>query len=208
MKRTCSIRHCGLHLTAALLFGWTCASGAAEIDSGIVERFGSLSMAIPGTGSVVICHGFGCLFRTQIGLSRADHGKLSQLLVPGRVSAEAERRAIAQAIAWFGKRVAPESGTGNAKARASGIAGDPSQFDCIDASTNTTSVLLVLDQLALLHHHRVEAPVSRSLGFHTVHTTAVLQDIHTKVKWAVDPWTHNNGELPDVLPLASWADGK
>jgi hypothetical protein len=186
----------------------TTATNAAEIDAGIVQRFQTLSMSIPGTTSVVICHGFGCRFRTLVGLSRADHARLIQFLETGRTSAGAERRAVAQAIAWLEKRVAPEAGTAQAKARATGLgnSGNPSQFDCIDASTNTTSFLLVLDQLGQLHHHRVEAPVSRGLGLHTLHTTAVLQDVHSKAEWAIDSWTHNNGEFPDVLPLAKWAE--
>jgi hypothetical protein len=105
-------------LLGALCLAWTAtASGATEIDSAIVQRFQSLSMSIPGTGSVVICHGFGCRFRTQISLSRADHARLTQFLTLGRSSAEMERRAVAEAIAWFGKRVAPEAGTAQAKAR-------------------------------------------------------------------------------------------
>jgi hypothetical protein len=179
---------------------------AAEFDSRIVARFQTLSMSFPTTGRVVICHGFGCQRRTEIGLSRADHARFAQLMAPGRASAEAERRAVAQAIAWFEKRVAAQAGTANAKARAT-LVNDPSQFDCIDASTNTTQVLLVLDQLGLLHHHRVEAPVSRALGWHSIHTTAVLRNVHDQEDWVFDPWTRNNGELPEVMPLAKWLQG-
>jgi hypothetical protein len=179
---------------------------AAELDYRIVARFQSLSMPVPNAGRVVICHGFGCQRRTEIGISRADQARFAQLMAPGRASAEAERRAVAQAIAWFEKRVAPEAGTANAKAYAT-IASDPGQFDCVDASTNTTQVLVVLDQLGLLHHHRVEAPVSRPFGWHVIHTTAVLRDIHNQEDWVFDPWTRNNGELPEVMPLVKWLEG-
>jgi len=182
------------------------AAHAAELDSRIVARFQTLSMSIPTTGRVVICHGFGCRYRTQIGLSRADHARVAQLMVPGRASAEAERRAVAQAVAWLEKRVAPEAGTANARARAT-LTGDVSQFDCIDASTNTTQFLIILDQLGLLHHHSVGAPVSRPLGWHSVHTTAVLRDILHQEDWAFDSWTRNNGEPPEVMPLAKWLEG-
>ena len=38
---------------------------------------------------------------------------------------------------------------------------DIQQFDCIDSSRNTTSLLLVLDQLNLLRFHDVDVPESR-----------------------------------------------
>jgi hypothetical protein len=191
---------------AAAMTGTTAFTATAEIDSTIVRRFETLSLSVPTTAGVIICHGFGCKFRTQIGLSRADYAHFSQLMSLGRASAEAERRAVAQTIAWFEKRVAPEAGTAKARAKAT-IVGDSGQFDCVDASTNTTSLLLVLQQLGLLTHHRVQAPVSRGLGFHTIHTTAVLRDVHSQVDWVFDPWTRNNGELPEVMPLAKWLDG-
>ena len=66
---------------------------------------------------------------------------------PGRASPDAERRAVAKTEAWFEKRVAPQTGTAHAKARASvgwGIGGDPGQFDCVDTTANTTSLLTLL----------------------------------------------------------------
>jgi hypothetical protein len=193
-------------LTMGWLLGAVAATGAAELDSGIANRFQTLSMSLPSPGRIVICHGFGCRFRTEIGLSRADQARMAQLMASGRASAEAERVAVAQTIQWFEKRVAPEAGTAAARARAT-IVGDPTQFDCIDASTNTTSMLVILQQLGLLRHHRIEAPVSRGLGFHVIHTTAVLQDLHSQTEWVFDPWTRNNGELPEVMPLAKWLEG-
>ncbi len=179
---------------------------AAPLDPGIARRFEALSLSVPTTAGVIVCHGFGCRYRTEIGLSASDRARFAQLMSPGRASAEAERRAVAQTIAWFEKRVAPQVGTTHARANAT-IVGDPGQFDCVDASTNTTSLLVVLQQLGLLIHHRVEAPVSRGLGFHVIHTTAVLRDMHSQIEWVFDPWTRDNGELPEVMQLAKWLEG-
>jgi hypothetical protein len=158
----------------------------------------------------VWCHGYGCNFRTQIGLSAADHARLAALMAPGRASADAERRAIAQTEAWFEKRTAPEAGTAHAKARASvgwGLGGDPSQFDCVDTTANTTSLLVMLDRLGLLRHHEVSKPISRLLAGGP-HFTAVIQDKKTGRRWTVDPWTHDNGQLPDVWPVELWTANK
>jgi hypothetical protein len=183
---------------------------AANVDASIAKRFEEFSLPTPTPTSVIICHGFGCRFRTPIALSAADDAKLSQFLSAGRASAEAERKAVAQAVAWFQRRVAPEAGTASAKAYATGVFdAQPSQFDCIDASTNTTTTLLVLSELGLLKYHRLVAPVSRSplLGLGVIHTTAVLVELQGGREWAIDSWVRNNGDPPDVLPLKAWYAG-
>jgi hypothetical protein len=189
---------------------WPDPSAAANVDATIAERYESFSLPTPTPNSVIVCHGFGCRFRTQVALSAADNAKLAQFLNAGRASAEAERKAVAQAVAWFEKRVAPEAGTASAKAYATGLLdAKPSQFDCIDSSTNTTTTLLVLSELGLLRYHKLIAPVSRSplLGLGVIHTTAVLVELQGGREWAIDSWVRNDGEAPDVLPLKDWYAG-
>ncbi len=64
----------------------------------------------------------------------------------------------------------------------------------------------MLEQLHLLHHHRVSAPVARGyvIDARMPHATGVLAETKTGAEWAVDNWTHKYGELPDVVPLATW----
>jgi hypothetical protein len=195
---------------ALIAYAWAGPTAAASVDASIAERFASFSLPTPTPTSVIVCHGFGCRFRTPIVLSAADDAKLSQFLAAGRASAEAERKAVAQAVAWFERRVGPEAGTTSAKAYATGpLDAKPSQFDCIDASTNTTTALLVLSELGLLKYHRLVAPVSRNpfLGLGVIHTTAVLVELQGGQEWAIDSWVRNNGEPPDVLPLKTWYAG-
>ena len=82
------------------------------------------------------------------------------------------------------------------------------QFDCIDTTNNTNSLLLVLDQLKLLRHHTIAAPVSRFLFTEGPHNTAVIKDSKTNELWTVDPWTHKGSEVPDIWPLAKWKEGE
>ena len=185
------------------------AAKAGDIDSAVVGAFGNWGLPVPTAGMLIFCHGYNCAFRTEIGISGADRAKLSALMAPGRASAEAERRAIAQTEAWFEKHVAPQTGTAHAKARASvgwGVGGDPAQFDCIDTTANTTSLLVALDRLGLLHFHTVSTPMSRLLAGGP-HFTATIEDKKTGQRWTVDPWTHDNGELPDVWKLERWVAG-
>jgi hypothetical protein len=189
---------------AALLI--SASAIACATDEVIAAVYAELSLPIPTTSAIVICHGFGCQYRTEVVLSNADRSRLASLLAPGAASPEAERRALADAIAWFDRRVGPAAGTTHRVALARSQSGDPGEMDCIDLSSNNTGLFLVLDQLGLLHHHRVDHPSSR--GFlvdgRLPHTTAVLSEIRGGRKWAIDNWTHKYGEMPDVRPLEQW----
>jgi len=172
----------------------------------LASQFAAQSLPFPTTERVVVCHGFACKFRTLIGFDTEDHAELRKIMAKV-ATPEAERAAVAKAVAWYGKRIAPEAGTAGAKARATtSSSGDPSQIDCVESSLNTTSLLLMLQQLGLLHYHYVEPYVSR-MTFDWVHSTAVLTDLKTGQKWAFDTWVRNSGELPDVRPLADWYRG-
>jgi hypothetical protein len=175
--------------------------------SEIAGQFAAASLPNPTINRVVICHGFACKFRTVIAFGPKDHAELRKI-VAKVTSPEAERVAVARAVAWYEKRIAPEAGTAGAKARST-ESGDPSQIDCVESSLNTTSVLLMLQRLGLLRYHRVEPYVSRMLldFVHFVHSTAVLTDQKTDQKWSVDTWVRNSGELPDMRPLADWYRG-
>ena len=175
--------------------------------SEIAGQFVAASLPNPTINRVVICHGFACKFRTVIAFGPNDHAQLRKIMAKV-TGPEAERAASARAVAWYEKRIAPEAGTAGAKARST-ASGDPSQIDCVESSLNTTSALLMLQGLGLLRYHRVEPYVSRMLFdfMHFVHSTAVLTDLKTDQKWAVDSWVRNSGELPDVRPLADWYRG-
>jgi hypothetical protein len=202
MRRKLSLSGCLLMLATPAIAG--------EVDPSVAAMYREWSVSMPNTARVVICHGFSCSFRTEIGLGRGDHARLTELMEPGKASASAERSAIAKTEVWFEKRIAPATGTGNAKARAGGILGysrDRGQFDCIDSTNNTNSLLLVLNQLGLLRQHAIGKPISRLFTGGGPHFTAVIKDRKTKQGWTVDPWTHNHAELPDVWPVEKWWAG-
>jgi len=194
---------------AAILFAALFSVGASEYDpvaDGLATQFADQSLPVPTSERVVICHGFACKFRTMIWFDAHDHTELRKIMAKV-ATPEAERAAAAKAVAWYGKRIAPEAGTAGAKARATAEwSGNPSQFDCVESALNTTSLLLMLEQLGLLHFHRVQPYVSR-LTFEFVHSTAVLADLKTGQKWAFDSWVRDGGQLPEVRPLDDWYKG-
>jgi hypothetical protein len=192
----------------ALLGLFLAAPGqAGELDFGIVKTLEQLSLPVPDPANPVVCHGFGCAYQTRILLRNADKAQIKKLFGPAAAkSADGERKAMAAIMAWFEKRVAAEAGTAKARARAGlGSAGDPSQFDCLDKTSNTVGVLAIVDQMGLLRHHAIDAPESRGLILGGLpHTTAVVRERKSGQRWVVDGWTHNNGEPPDVMPLEIW----
>jgi hypothetical protein len=182
-----------------------CAS--ANMADVVAATYGEFDVTAPTLTSVFICHGYGCRHRTEVVFTAADRAKLAQLLAPGKASPAAERRAVAAAGSWFDKRIAPAAGTQNHIARSGyRLNNDPSQFDCIDSSRNTTTLLLVLDQLKLLRHHNVDPPESRGyfVNIQLPHATAVLTEKTSGVQWSVDSWTRSYGQPPEIMLLSVW----
>lgn len=191
-------------LAIAVLALFCGLSPVRAYDADVEEALTAFSLRIPTPASVVVCHGFNCGRRTEIGLGKGDHNKLAAMLAPGKASASAERTALAGTIAWFDRRVGPEAGTTKRIARAAASTeSGPGQMDCIDLSRNNMSLFMILDKLRLLRFHQIAAPVSRGFIVNP-HTTAVLRETKSGQQWAFDNWTHKYAEKPDVMPIEKW----
>jgi hypothetical protein len=183
------------------------APARADTASVISATYGELSISPPTTTSIAICHGFGCKYRDELGLTAQDWKALTIMLTAGKASAMAERKAIGNAGAWFDRRFGPVAGTVGHVSRANRYyMFDKRQMDCIDSSRNTTSLLLVLSQLDLLRFHEVAEPVARGylIDGRPPHVTAVLVENGTGTEWAVDSWTRSYGEAPEIMQLSQW----
>jgi hypothetical protein len=184
-------------------------AAALEIPDGLAAAYAELDVSPPNRDRVIVCHGFGCKFRSTVALGAADHKALAGIMSSGRGSPEAERNAVAQAGLWFDRRLGAAVGTVNHVAKANWRhAGDPRQFDCIDTSRNLTSLLLIIDDLGLLRHHRVAAPQARGMLFdgRPPHATAVLSERSGGGRFSVDAWTRAYGHAPEVMPLERWME--
>ncbi len=196
-----------LFVVAAML---ACVSPASAQNAEAAGYLAKYEVPLPTKAEVVVCHGFGCKFRTYVKLGGRDLAKLREILSRGRRSAGDEINSIANAVAWFERRIGPVTGTSRRTPRAGPRqAGLRSEADCIDQSVNTTALLLLLSDLNLLRHHKVVGPESRGylLDMRYPHATAVVADLRTGSRWAIDPWTKRNGERPDTLPLERWMQG-
>lgn len=158
------------------------------------------------TARIYVCHGFDCRRKTRYDISRADRARYASIMAAGRKSPAAERNAIARAEMFFEERAARAIGARDGPASSIGQTARAGQMDCIDESTNTHSLLRYLAKNGWLKFHEVLPNVSR--GFFAdgryPHSTAVIRDIRTGLKWAVDSWFGPTGARPDILPLDKW----
>jgi len=114
-----------------------------------------------------------------------------------------------EAIGWIERYVGEKIGT---KADRPGMdfvaSGDPTQQDCLDEATNTTSYLKFLANHDLIKHHTVAAPFAKENYLRGIsgwtHWTAVLKEKETGTRWAVDSWIQGNGVNPAIVEADKW----
>lgn len=193
---------------ATLLFAAVLSLSSASAASNAARQYlAKYDVPPPTATGVVVCHGFNCKFRTMVAFSAGDIGTLREILARGSRSARSEINAIADAVAWFERRIGRHTGTSRRTPRAGPAqAGLRTEADCIDESVNTTVLLVLLSDLKLLKFHDVAAAEARGylLDFRYPHATAVVVNKTSGARWAIDPWPKGNGQRPDTLPLAAW----
>ncbi|MAS12954.1 MAG: hypothetical protein CMH69_06595 [Nitratireductor sp.] len=154
---------------------------------------------------VYLCSGYGCYYKKSMTIDAAMRQRLVAIMAPGKASAKAERKAVAQAVRYFetvatqtiGVRDGPKSAPGGARVYG--------QMDCIDESRNTRTLLRYLERHGLLHHHTVQRNSARGffLDVRYPHATAVLR-AKSGEEWAVDSWFEPAGGAPDIMKLTEW----
>jgi hypothetical protein len=175
------------------------------------QHFADFSVTAPTNSVVHVCHSYGCRKQTRFRFTDADIAALRQLTDKTRKadSAHEERRAVAYAVGWMERRVGDVVGTSADRAGMDFAAsGDPTQQDCVDEATNTTSYMLVLQSNGLLRHHTVGTPFAKEDYTRGVsgwtHWTGVLKENSNGQRWAVDSWIYANGENPAVVEAEKW----
>ncbi len=157
-----------------------------------------------GDPEILHCSDFGCKTRTPVTFSPSQWQRLSDIFARPALSAWLEKQQIRQAIALmeqFSGQI-----TGTHLDRGGNYPGESlaHQMDCIDESTNTFQYLFALQQRQLLHWHRVEGKLRRRTWFIFAHWTAVIEQVNTAQKFAVDSWYENNGKPPYIQDINAW----
>jgi len=170
-------------------------------------HFEQFSTKPPKADSVTVCHAYGCKAQTPFAFTPSDIAEISERMTRVRRddSPAEERRAIAYAIAWMERRVAPTVGTASDRPSMDFIgSGDESQQDCVDEATNTTSYLLVLERHGLIQRHSLERPFAKDDLSHWTHWAALIREKESGERFAIDSSSGANGENPTVQAAASF----
>lgn len=170
----------------------------------------------PTLQSFTHCYSYGCEKRANVGLPKDTQNKLNNLFKIKPQSAEEERKNISLAIQIFEQDIGEIVGTKNDKYGTFRLYQDSDpktrrfQQDCIDESTNTTIYLTLLQDLGYLKFHHPAFPANRQPILNRVnwwHQTAVIEEIATGQKYAVDSWFEDNGYPAHIVPLTEWKKG-
>ena len=176
---------------------------STSLDGGTAERS---TYAAP-SNVLTVCSGYGCIIKDKLTFVDEVPAELEKIMEPGRESAEAERAALRQAIAYMEREAKKSLRYQNdvefSYQRHSGKRG---QMDCVDESLNTITYLKYLSSRGLLRHHK---PLNRFaergllVDGRYPHKSARMRDSQG-VDWAVDSWKTPNGGLPEVFLLSQW----
>ncbi len=182
-----------------------------ERHFGIDAHYADWQARKPRGRFVTVCSAYGCRKQTKVKFSDDKMKSIAALMrkTKRKDTPAEERRAVAYAVGAIEKYVGEIVGTKRDRPGMDFTAsGDPTQQDCVDEATNTTSYLLLLQNNGLLKHHTVGTPFSKGRIWQGVqywpHWTAVLSENETKQRWAVDSWIYKNGENPAIVEAENW----
>ena len=188
-----------------IVFLTSCASGP-QSPANLYDT--NPALFYPQLDNFPSCRSYGCKIIDHVGLT-TDEQKQIRALFKHDKNAEQERKTIAQAIGLTEQFVGAKTGT-SADVAGTYVKLGHMQQDCIDESTNTTTYLILLNEMGLLKFHDVNALTSRPPIFSGrlgPHRTAVIIDKDTQIKYAVDSWFHDNGKPAEIVELDTWRWG-
>jgi len=157
-----------------------------------------------------ICTGGGCAEIKQVAVT-GDEWKIITAIFEGDTPAKdapLERKHIAEAIGALEKIVGVKTGTSTDRAGTFDNSRYPGQLDCNDEAINSTTYMRLMYQHGLIKLHVVEDMRTRSYFlFGWPHSTAVIHELATGERYAVDSWFYDNGYPATIVPFASWKSG-
>jgi hypothetical protein len=187
-------------IAALLLFPFTVAADADAMTRVLKES--------PSPQRFSFCWGGTCAAIEQVGLTDAEWSRVRALFHPLPRDAEAERETVRNALALLESMIGPKTGTAEDRAGTFGNSAWPGQLDCNDEATNSTSYMRMMRADGLIRFHEVLDTKTRG-GFLIFgrHSTAVIAEIGSSKKFAVDSWFYDNGKPAIILPLETWQAG-
>lgn len=177
-------------------------SVAAQADLNEMTR---IFRQAPQLNHFEVCQGGGCAQVSAASLTLEQWQQVAHVFKPKAESAEQERQQIAKAIGVLEQIVGKQVGTEGDLAGTFGSMGMPGQMDCNDEAINTTTYMRLLKQAGLMTLHEVEDTRTRNFFFTGwPHSAAVIHEIASQQRYAVDSWFYDNGHAATIVPFEQW----
>ena len=162
----------------------------------------------PTLDAFEICHSGGCAEVSAVSLSDEDWQQVSAVFATGAKNAAEERVQIATAIGVLETLVGEKTGTSGDLAGTFGNSHYKGQLDCNDEAINSTTYMRLLASNGLMLLHAIEDTRTRNFFFTGwPHSTAVIHEIASGERFAVDSWFYDNGHAAIIVPFALWKSG-
>jgi hypothetical protein len=159
----------------------------------------------PTLSQFEVCQGGGCAQSNVLSMSQVEWQSVARIFNIKANNANDERLQISRAIAEFEKLVGAKNGTATDLAGTFNNSKTPGQMDCNDEAINTTTYMRLLKSNGLMQFHAIEDTRTRNFFFSGwPHSTAVIHDIITSERYAVDSWFYDNGQAATIVPFATW----
>ncbi len=166
---------------------------------------------VPSLHDFSVCTGGGCAEVQEVSLSEEEWQNVVRVFSvtdTRPLTAEVEREQIAQAIGVFESIVGVKTSTATDRAGTFGNSGYPGQLDCNDEAINSTTYMRLMHQSGLIRFHEIEDTRTRNFFFTGwPHSTAVIREVATGERYAVDSWFYDNGFPATIVPFAVWKAG-
>jgi len=157
-----------------------------------------------------ICTGGGCAEIKQVAVTGDEWKVIAGIFEDASTAKDAvlERKHIAEAIGALEKIVGAKTGTSTDRAGTFDNSRYPGQLDCNDEAINSTTYMRLMYQHGLIKLHVIEDMRTRSYFlFGWPHSTAVIHELTTGERYAVDSWFYDNGYPATIVPFATWKSG-
>jgi len=180
-------------------------ANTAWADYADIQR---LFRAPPSLYQLEICHSIRCALVTPLELDHADWIPIDALFLQPVLTAAEERVKIAKAIGLLEEIIGRKAGTCNDRAGTIDRPDYAGELDFYDEAINTTTYLRMLHQAGYITFHAIRDMRTRNFFLNGwPHTTAVIRDLDTRQRYAVDSWFYDNGHPATIVPFDVWEDG-
>ena len=164
----------------------------------------------PQLNAFEICQGGGCAEISKIALTELEWNALTRIFnLPTKNAQEknevVERQKIAQAIGMLEDLVGQKIGTSADLAGTFFNGSLTGQQDCNDEAINSTTYMRLLKANGLMPLHEIEDMRTRNFFFTGwPHSTAVMREIKSGERYAVDSWFYDNGHAATIVTFKQW----